>query len=131
MRHITSALRNIDWTYLHQLDVNNAFKDVIDLSAPEKTVNIKSKYVVRNEWTTKGLMKSSITCNKLYRTCIDKSRVHPTYIRYINYRNIYKLKHTAKKTYNANLLYKFKNDSKKMWQLLRTVIGKHNDKSCI
>ena len=81
IHHITSALRNIDWTYLYQLDLNNAFKeftkqlnDVIDLFAPEKTVNIKSKYVVRNEWMTKGLMKSFITCNKLYRKCIGKSR---------------------------------------------------------
>ena len=29
------------------------------------------------------------------------------------------------------LLNTFKNDSKKMWQVLRTVIGKHTDKSCI
>ena len=104
----------------------------MDLFAPEKTVNIKSKYVVRNEWKTKCLMKSSITSNKLYRKCIAKSRVHPINIRYVNYRDIYnKLKHTAKITYYANLLTTFKNDSKKTWQLLRTIIGKHNDKSCI
>ena len=77
-------------------------------------------------------MKSSITCNKLDKKCIGKSRVHPTYIRYVNYRNIYnKLKHTAKTTYYANLINTFKNNSKKTWQLLRTVIGKHNDKCCI
>ena len=80
---------------------------------------------------TKGLMKSPITSIKLYRKCIGKSRIHPTYIRYVNYRNIYnKLKHTAKTTYYANLLNTIKNDSKKTWQLLKTVIGKHDDKSC-
>ena len=58
--------------------------------------------------------------------------LYPTYIRYVNYRNIYnKLKHTANKTYYANLRNTFKNDAKKTWQLLRTVIGKHNGTSCI
>ena len=138
-RYITSALQNTDWTYLHQLDVNNAFREitkqpncVIIFFAPGKNVNIKSKYVVRNLWMTKGLMKSSITSNKLYRKCIGKSRVHPTYIRYVNYRNLYnKLKQTSKITYYANLFNTSKNDSKKTWQLLKTMIGKHNDKSCI
>ena len=41
-----------------------------------------------------------------------------------------KLNHITKTTYYANLLFKFKNDSKTTWQLLRTIIGKHNDKSC-
>ena len=54
--------------------------------------------------------------------------VNPSYIRYVNYINIYnKLKHTAKTTYYANLLNTFKNDSKKTWQLLGPVIGKHKD----
>ena len=34
-------------------------------------MNIKSKYVVWNEWMTKGLMKSSIICNKLYLTVLE------------------------------------------------------------
>ena len=60
---------------------------------------------------TKGLMKSSITSNKLYRKCIGKSRVYPTYICYVNYRNVYnKLKHIAKTTYYAHLFNTFKND---------------------
>ena len=92
----------------------------MDLFTPEKTVNIKSKYVVRNEWKTKGVMESSISSNKLYRKCIVKSKEHPINIRYVNYRDIYnKLKHTAKTTYYANLLTKFKNDSNRTWQLLR------------
>ena len=65
---------------------------------------------------------------KFQINCIGKSRVHPTYIRYVNYINIYnKVKHTAKTTYYANLLKTFKNDSKKTWQLLGPVIGKHKD----
>ena len=139
IRHITSALQEIDWTYLHQLNINNAFKEfmtqlhnAVDSFAPEKNTKIKSKHVIRNEWMTKGLMKSSTKSNKLYRKCIGESRTHSTYVRYITYSHLYKqLKHIAKTTYYANLLQKFKIDSKKTWQVLRTLIGKHNDKSCI
>ena len=78
MRHIKFALQQINWKYLHQLDINNAFKFfteqlnyIIASYAPEKTVNIKSKYVIRNVWMTTGLMKSSFTSNKLYRKCVS------------------------------------------------------------
>ena len=121
IRHIKSALQQINWTHLHQLDVNKAFKNftehlncTIASYAPEKTIKIKSKYVIRNVWMTKGLMKSSLTSNKLYRKCISKPKKHPAHIRYAKYRNIYnKVKQIAKTTYYANQLNTFKNDSKK------------------
>ena len=96
IRHIKSALQQINWTHLHQLDINKAFKNftehlncTIASYAPEKTVKIKSKYVIRNVWMTKGLMKSSLTSNKLYRKCISKPKKHPAHIHYVKYRNIY------------------------------------------
>ena len=59
IRHIKFALQQINWTYLHQLDINNAVKFfseqlnyIIASYAPEKIVNIKSKYVIRNVWMT-------------------------------------------------------------------------------
>ena len=64
---------------------------------------------------TKGLMKSSLTSNKLYRKCINKPKNHPAHIRYAKYRNIYyKVKQIAKTTCYANQLNTFKNDSKKL-----------------
>ena len=126
IRHIKSALQQINWTHLHQLDINNAFKNftehlncTIASNAPEKTVKIKSKYVIRNVWMTKGLMQSSITSNKLYRKYISKPKKHPAHIRYAKYRYIYyKVKQIAKTTYYANQLNTFKNDCKKTWNLL-------------
>ena len=126
IRHIKSALHQINWTHLHQLDINNAFKNftehlncTIASNAPEKTVKIKSKYVIRNVWMTKGLMQSSITSNKLYRKYISKPKKHPAHIRYAKYRYIYnKVKQIAKTTYYANQLNTFKNDCKKTWNLL-------------
>ena len=61
----------------------------------EKTVKTKSKYVIRNIWMTTGLMKSSLTSNKLYRKCISKPKTHPAHNRYAKYIKIYKLKQIA------------------------------------
>ena len=139
IERIKSALQQINWTHLQQLDINKAFKNFIEhlnctiaSYTPEKTAKIKSKYVIRNVWMTKGLMKSSLTSNKLYRKCINKPKKHPAHIRDAKYRNIYnKVKQIAKTTYYANQLNTFKNDSKKTWNLLKNIIGKNNDKSGI
>ena len=81
---------------------------------------------------TAGLMKSSLTSNKLYRKYISKPKTHHAHIRYAKYRNIYnKLKQIAKTTYYANQVNTFKNDSKQTWKLLKKLIGKNNDKSGI
>ena len=70
---------------------------------------------------TTGLMKSSLTTNKLYRKCNSKPKTHPAHIRYAKYRSIYnKLKQIAKTTYYANQLNTFKN-----------MIGKNNNKYSI
>ena len=89
IRHITSARQDIDWTYLHQLDINNAFREFITQLqnvaysfAKEKIAIIKSKYVIRNEWMTKSLMISATKSNKFYRKCIGKASPHSTYVRY-------------------------------------------------
>ena len=74
---------------------------------------------------TKGLIKSSLTSNKLYRKCISKPTKHPAHIRYAKYRNIYnKVKQNAKSTYYDNQLNTFKNDSKQTWNLLKNMIEK-------
>ena len=63
IRHIKSALQQINWAYLLQLDINNAFKNfnehlyyIVASYALEKTLKIKSKYVIGNVWMTKGLI---------------------------------------------------------------------------
>ena len=50
---ITFTLREIVWTYLHQLDIDNAFRDfttkrnyVIQIHAPERVVTIKLNIII-------------------------------------------------------------------------------------
>ena len=99
---------------------------------PEKDVVIFSKHIIRDDWMTKGLMKSSTTLNKLYKKCIKRSKEHPSYVRYIDYRNSYnQLKRTAKQIYYQELFEKYKGDIKNTWKLLNSLIGRTKDKSSI
>ena len=38
----------------------------MDIHAPEKIITIPSKNIIREKWMTKGLLKSSQQCEKLY-----------------------------------------------------------------
>jgi hypothetical protein len=134
---IQTALMNVNWTYLNDMETNIAYDDfnaqlnsIIETYAPEQTVLIQPKYIIREEWMTKGLMKSSRTCTKLYRKSLGKPKMNIQYTQYITYRNCFnKIKQTAKKNYYAQLFKDFKNDTKKTWNLVRSMIGKSNDKS--
>jgi hypothetical protein len=139
LMQIRSSLMDIDWSYLLTLDVNAAYSDfkntlniIIGEFAPEKEVVIPTKYVLREEWMTRGLMKSSSTLNKLYKKCLRKPRTDPSYIRYLNFRNKYnKLKRTAKHEYYQQRFDQNKHDIKGTWKLLNSLIGRQNDKSSV
>ena len=98
---------NTDWSYLLDLDVSGAYanfteklNNFITEFAPEKTVVIPPKYIIREDWMTKGLIKSSKTLNKLYKKCIKKPKTHPAYDKYNDFRNQYdKFKKIAKHNY--------------------------------
>ena len=71
---ISNFLRQIDWTYLNNLDANEAYSDLIekltnimDTVTPNKTIKIPAKRIIREPWITRGIIKSSSTCDKLYK----------------------------------------------------------------
>ena len=118
--NINVALMNTDWSYLHSLDTVSSFTEftscintLISKFAPEKEVVIPAKHIIREEWMTKGLIKSSKTLNKIYTKSIRKSKTSPEYDTYVKYRNTYnKLKRHAKESYYAQRFEKYKNDIK-------------------
>ena len=76
LRNISNKLNEMDWNYLQNLETTQAFtdftnklNDIINIYAPEKNVTIQPRFIIREKWMTKGLMKSSHTLNKLYRKC--------------------------------------------------------------
>jgi hypothetical protein len=69
LHNITNVLSETDWTHLLDVNVNQAFlnfsdklSDTMNYFAPEKIIKIPYKFVIRDPWVTKGIMKSS---NKL------------------------------------------------------------------
>lgn len=146
-RHLNTALineiklniSNTDWTFLYTLDVNTAYdlfsdklNQLIDEIAPERTITIPPHHIIRDDWMTIGLMKSSLKLNKMYRKCTNKPKTHPLYIDYVAYRNAFnKIKRTAKHDFYKDRFEQYKTDIKKTWKLMNSLIGKTHDKSSI
>jgi len=136
---IANEIQIRNWNYLDNLDLNHAYKHfsdelskIIDSNAPEKSITIPYKRVIRDPWMTKGLIKCANTLNKLHMKKIRKVKTHPDYIKYLQYRNTYnKTKRTSKLNYYDNLLQKYKYDVRKTWGVINNLIGKTNDKSNI
>ena len=140
IRNITDQLKSLDWIAILQgLDTNIAndifiqkITEYLDVFAPEKTIKIKPKDVIRQPWMTPAILKSSNTKDKLYRKCIGKSRNCMSYVKFINYRNMYnKLKKLTKQNYYADKLLEYKTDLKKTWKLFNMIIGRNVEKGSI
>ena len=139
IEEINKEIDQIDWQNVYSQSVNNAFESfsnniskVLNRKAPLITKSIPKKYVKREPWMTQGLMTSSKECNKLYIKSLGKAPDSKEVIDYKSYRNRYNyVKRNAKKSYYTEKVYKYKNDSKKLWQMLNTMIGKSNDKTSI
>jgi len=102
----------------------------IDKFAPEKTVTIPNKQIIRQPWMSKGLMMSSRMKDMLFRKCTNKSRTCYLYVQFIKYRNIYtKLKKTSKTKYYTDLFEQYKHDFRKTWQILNSLVGIHQRKA--
>ena len=82
-------------------------KDTLENYAPLKKITIPHKSIIGNPWLSKGLMKLSHTCTKLYSKCINKSKTDITYKIYIKYRN--------------------KENIRKTWKIINATICKLND----
>ena len=86
-------------------------KTALDLYAPLQTMNIPYTNIIGDPWMSKGLIKSSNTCTKLYRKCISKSKTDKTYKTYIKYRNLYnQIKRLARQTYHSKQLTKYQHN---------------------
>ena len=99
----------------------------LNAHAPEKTIQIPYKKILRQTWMTTALLKSSQTKNILFKKCLGKSKENQSYQNFIAYRNIYnRLKRISKQNYYASELAKYKHNAKKTWGILNSLIGKNN-----
>jgi hypothetical protein len=139
MQNTLTHLKAINWDYLKDLSVNEAWNtfhskinEVIETLTPLKSVTIPHNRIIRQPWMSTGLLQSSRTSNKLYTKSIGKPKTHKHYIEFINYRNQYnKLKRHMKQKHYADLFNKYTNDIRQTWKLLKTLIGRENNKTSI
>ena len=132
LEQMRNQLSSTDWSYLENLDINTAcsdfsdkMKSLIEQFTPEKEVIIPPKFIIRDEWMTRGLLKSSFKVTRLYKKCVHKPKTDPSYMNYVEYRNTYnKLKRLAKKEYYQERFNKYKNDIKGTWKLLNSLTGR-------
>ena len=135
---IRNKLDNVDWMYLNELDVNDAFEsfhkkltNTIDEVCPQKEFRIRQDKLVRDPWITKGLQNSLRKQKSLYKEQLKSNNPVSTN-RYKNYRNLLKriLRH-SKIAYFTGKCLEYKQNSKKLWQLINQVINKGPKKTQI
>jgi len=139
MTKIKNDLSATDWNNLNDLDTNDSYNlmmtritETLDKHAPLRKVTIPVKYVITESWMTKGLIKSSRTCDNMYSKVIGLDKHSVQFLSYKTYRNLYnKLKRRAKITYFKNKIIEHYTDSRKLWKTLNTLIGRNNDKSSL
>ena len=75
---------------------------------------------------TKGLLKSSQKCERLYKKAIKLNKNDEAYKEYITYRNsLNKLRRLTKSNYYASLLEVSKNDIKNTWKIMKLAMNKN------
>ena len=140
LRTINEVLDSHDWNnILASLDVNENFSTwhsmvlkCINEIAPEKKKRLSTKHIKFNPWITKGLKKSMTRKNKLYKGWIHDKTNENKLNKYKEFKNmLQKLTCMSKVNYYNDKCYEYKNDSKKLWNLINQINGKLSDKSTI
>ena len=139
IEHINDDLLQTDWSFLELGTIDDAYytfqktiDTTINIHAPERTVTIPYNKIIRQPWITKAIIISSKVKDKLYKKCISKPKTDSTYMKYIKYRNMFtKLKRASKNKYYSELFNKYRENAKKTWGILNSIIKHSNNKSTI
>ena len=133
---IKTELDSVDWTCIDDMDVNEAFKyfhtillNSLDEHCPKREYSISYDKIIRDPWITKGLSNSICKQKKLYLKQLHSSDPDCTN-KYKSYRNVLKkLLRCSKLDYFNNKCLEYKQNSRKLWQLINQVINKNGRKS--
>ena len=108
---------------------HNKLCAIIDTYAPEKKRKISAKKVVQDPWITRGILTSLSKQKKLYSQMLE-NKTETVTNKYKAYRN--KLKSIIRKSrikYFHDKCTEFRQDSKRLWQLVNKMIGRENNKT--
>ena len=133
---IKTELDSVDWTCIDNMNVNETFKyfhtillNSMDEHCPKREYSISYDKIIRDPWIMKGLSNSIRKQRKLYLKQLHSSDPDCTN-KYISYRNVLKkLLRRSKLNYFNYKCLEYKQNSRKLWQLINQVINKASRKS--
>ena len=135
--NIKILLRATDWSMLMHLPVDEQFElfnrklnEYINECSPIKTITVRSRYIIRKKWMTKGLLRSSLNLHKLCRKMTGKCTADDMSQNYRSFRNLYnRLIRITKAKYFSELIEIYRHNISKTWGVLKSIIGTNNEKT--
>ena len=137
MKQINDKMAIEDWEkLLENKDTNESFtlfhetlqKHIHDI-APLKTFKIPAKRILRDEWMTPGLLKCTQKQKRLYKTTLNKDSNEKAHITYRTYRNtLTRILRKTKESYYQNKCFEYKNNTKRLWQMINRICNKTRNK---
>ena len=136
---ITDVLAGHDWeSDLCNEDVNSNFTlfhdrllSTLNKMAPERKIKLTNKQPKREPWIGPSLLKCCTKQHKYFKQAL-KSKDDFHWERYKEYKKIFdKVKRHMRIDYYKNKCLEFRNNSKKLWNMINKISGKNNDKTSI
>ena len=137
---LKDQLANTDWTGLlcdDNVDVNlnqlnKVLQEQIDCFIPYREYVVNPKRLRKEPWLTAGILNSIHHCKALYSKMLKLQCKEKTRIEYKNFAStLSKLKRAAKRSYYEGKCIEYKNNTKKLWQIINEVSGRINDKTSL
>ena len=136
--NVVISLQEHNWKeILGSLNANDGFNifhstliTTIDKIAPETEIKLNKNKTPRDPWITKGLLRSIQKQKKLYSEQLSDTIITNKYKSYRN--QLQKILRKAKITYFREKCNEYKQDSRKLWKLIHSILNKTSRKGdCI
>ena len=136
---IKIELQDINWNLITgHTDCNTSFTkfqekllDVVNKHAPERPCRLSFIKKVKEPWLTNSISRCNTKQLELYRKSVVPGATEQNVLEYRNYRNcLRRIKRYSKLLYHNELCTTFKNNTKKLWQIINHASGKLVDKTC-
>ena len=109
--------------------LQNVLKMHMDKHMPMITKKVSYKQQKKEAWITKGIERSINKQKQLHKKHISKRATETDHMKYKEYRSmLQRIKRKAKITHYQKKCIKFKNETKKLWEVINTIIGKKRNK---
>ena len=128
--NILCSLQEYNWKEtLGPLNADDGFNLVhstlittIDKIAPETEIRLSKTKTSRDPWITKGLLRSIQKQKKLYSEQLSDTTIRNQYKIYRN--QLQKILRKAKISYFREKCNEYKQDSRKLWKLIHSILNK-------